>query len=385
VTRWTTKKNTNGESSVSTNALRRRRRSVSSLLVEVVKVGSVVSHPNADRLELAKVKGWQCIIQKGQFQEGDLALFIPPDAILPDSFIEQHKLEYLRKGGRTRTLKLRGELSEGILVSAPPDSCEGQNLAETLGIIKWEPPEPEYQRLRDAKAKPVRNRPNPNFTKYCDPENFKHYPNLFEIGEQVVVTEKIHGTNARFGWVPRHYDGFWGRVKRSLFGWFLDEWEWCVGSRNVHLLPGRPRFYKDDPYHKIAKRLGLKNRIPKGYTVYGEIFGPKIQDLTYGRTEIDIRFFDAKKGNEYLSYPDFVTFCRACFLQTVPLLYSGPYKPGLVETHTCGQSLLDASTLREGCVIKAAFEDRPHPRLGRKILKTINTDYLLRKSGTEFH
>jgi RNA ligase (TIGR02306 family) len=90
---------------------------VSELLVNVVKLESLVRHENADTLLIATIGGWYCIVKEGEFQAGDLAVYIPIDSVLPDVLIEKYELSYLKNGGRVRTVKLRGFISQGLLPS----------------------------------------------------------------------------------------------------------------------------------------------------------------------------------------------------------------------------------------------------------------------------
>lgn len=356
---------------------------MSSHVVEVVRVDKVEKHPNADRLELVYIKGWVSIIQTGQFKVGDLAVYIPIDSVLPEAMVEKHKLEYLKNGARVRTVKLRGAISQGLLLPPDPGTREGQNVAAIWGITKWEPPSADFQ-PRNSPRKATRLRPNPNFARYTDIENIKNFPNVFEDGERVVITEKIHGTNARYGMVERHITGLWSRLKTLLFG----KWEFVVGSHNVQLTaftPKHAKFYAEDVYTKIAKRYRLNELIPPGYTLYGEIYGKGVQDLTYGLDDIDVAFFDLKKGERYLSLLELGEFCADRRLPLAPILYRGPWSPDLLGRLTDGASRLSqVEQIREGCVVRPEIEAN-HFRVGRKILKSVSADYLLRKNGTEFH
>src|SRR6185295_8695891 len=88
---------------------------MSKLHVEICKIDSITPIENADRIVLATVKGWNCIIGKDTFNIGDLCIFIPPDAVLTEEFIEKNKLNYL-KGTRIRTIKLKGVISQGLVL-----------------------------------------------------------------------------------------------------------------------------------------------------------------------------------------------------------------------------------------------------------------------------
>ncbi len=56
---------------------------MSSLIVEVCEISQILAHPNADALEVAVVKGWQCIIKKDGFRAGDRVVYFPLDTVLP--------------------------------------------------------------------------------------------------------------------------------------------------------------------------------------------------------------------------------------------------------------------------------------------------------------
>jgi RNA ligase (TIGR02306 family) len=77
----------------------------------IEEIAEVCPHPNADALELAKIKGWQVCIKKGEFKKGDLCIYICVDSVLEDKPI----YEFLRnKNFRIKTVKLRGQISQGI-------------------------------------------------------------------------------------------------------------------------------------------------------------------------------------------------------------------------------------------------------------------------------
>ena len=89
--------------------------------------------------------------------------------------------------------------------------------------------------------------------------------------------------------------------------------------------------------------------------------------------------------NEQLYFPlnSVKALCAKWGLPTVPEIYVGPYLPGIVQADTSGKSLLCPTQMREGIVIKLLHEGNS-PQIGRKILKSVSEDYLLRKNGTEF-
>jgi RNA ligase (TIGR02306 family) len=358
---------------------------MSSLIVEVCKIDQVEKHHNADRLSIATVKGWNCIVGLDQYKAGDLVVYIPPDSIIPDELVEKYNLEYLRNGNRVRTTRLRGYISQGLILPLPEGKFkEGDDVAKTLGITKWEPPAPSYQ--QGHKNTSNRN-PNPFFDKYVDMENIKNYPNVFSENDKVVITEKLHGTSWRAGIHPRLEKGFWNKVKSvvlKLIGKY-DTHEFVYGSRNVQLsYTGHKGWYGEDIYGQIAKKYNMKDIIPKDYAVYGEVVGEGIQDLTYGRKELELFVYDVKYKGRYLPYDEFKQFCDERGLQTVPVLYIGDWSTELLSKFTDGKSIMCPTQIREGCVVKD-FNENNHSRVGRKILKSISPDYLMRKDATEFH
>jgi hypothetical protein len=104
---------------------------------------------------------------------------------------------------------------------------------------------------------------------------------------------------------------------------------------------------------------------------------------------LDFRAFDIAVGNRgaerYLEWDHFSMACDKLNVQTVPMLYRGPYSKSVVLEHTDGNTTLsDKKQIREGVVVKSAVEAR-NQHYGRKIAKSVSEAYLLRKgSTTEF-
>ena len=163
--------------------------------VTVRTVDQVLPHPNADRLEMARVAGWACVIAPGQFKAGDLAAYIPEGAIVPPALLAELGLEGKLAGpafNRVRAVMLRGQLSQGLLVPARPGWVEGQSVMAELGVEKFNPGVPEGaegQRyvLEEDEYLPF------------DLESIQAYPDLITEGEEVVMTEKLHGVFVAVG------------------------------------------------------------------------------------------------------------------------------------------------------------------------------------------
>lgn len=317
--------------------------------VKVVRVGAIEKHPNADQLEVTNVWNYPVIIRTGDFQTGDLAVFYPIDAVLPDT---EHWRTILGSSRRVKAKKLRGIFSMGLLGKPPEDAREGDDVRELLGVEKYEAPLEctiGGENEKDPGVIPV----------YTDIEGFRRWPNLFLPEEEVVLTEKIHGANARYAFVE---DKLW------------------VGSHT--------RFKKDSDtniWWMAARQYNLEEKLRElpGVAFYGEVFG-QVQDLKYGITRgISLRIFDAMNLSErrYVNYDKCIDLCSKIGLDMVPELYRGPWNDSLVDFRN-GKSTLAPHT-REGFVVKPVIEslavfDGWH---SRKILKFVGEDYHLRKSA----
>jgi RNA ligase (TIGR02306 family) len=357
---------------------------MSSLIIEVCKIEEVTKHPNADKLDIVRVKNWNCIVGLNQYKVGDLVVFCPPDSIIPPNLIDKYNLEYLRSNGKVGTTKLRGFISQGLVLDLPEGNYkEGDDLAAVLNITKYEVPESPAM-----PNQPKKSRLNPGFDKYTDIENIKNFKDVFKEGDFVVASEKVHGSNARFANLEITINRklpFLFLVKNLFKKYILKQThQFVYGSHNVQL-EGRAKtnnFYGDDKWGQIAKKYDMANIIPKDYIVYGEIYGKGIQDLTYGLNDVDLVVFDVKYKDKYLDWDAFYEFCKELDLPIVPILYIGTWNEGVLD-YTNGKSKICPSQIREGIVIKTVKEEN-NPKIGRKILKSVSPDYLTRKNGTEF-
>lgn len=406
---------------------------MSTLIVEVCKINRISPHDNADRLEIATVGGWQCIVLKDRFKKGDKIVYIPIDSMIPFELSEKLGItKYLENPekdendnilfSRVRTVKLRGIISQGLVIDADPSWELGKDVKDILGIKKYIPRFKNHGGPNLKHKTPKWRLPEyPDFNKYTNIENINHYIDVFEEGEEVVVLEKIHGTNSRFGKINIDIDFFpfferlTIRIKKIAdkltFGIYsYDPFRFLVGSHNCNIKkPKREQNYKNiiNVYWKIAKKYDLENKLHNDEEMFAEIYGINIQKyFEYDATEDDpikARFFDLKfrsigmKEGEYELYKkdlskfpghmvyanwDVFTFrCEQLNLPIVPVLYRGPFHPDLINEYKTGKSMI-GNHMREGCVIKPVFE-RFHPKLGRVILKCISEEYLLFKAGKE--
>lgn len=370
---------------------------MSTYKVEVCEVKEVRHHPNADRLDIVKVKGWECITGRDDYVPGDTVIYIPPDSLVTNEFVKEFNITYLKGKGKTRigAVKLRGEWSEGLIIPNREGFKIGENVANYYDIIKYEPIEPPTPNISSRKGRRGEKYMRAKhrlygglFPKYTDIENIKNFPDVLEEGEDVVITEKIHGTNFRAGYAP--IQG--GKPYKLLKRMFGQSHQFLVGSRNVILDndPRRPTYYGDNVYAKVAEMWRLINRVPEDYIVYGEIFGRNhnggaIQkSYEYGRSELDVVFFDIAYKQEYLPLYDVMGLLEHWGLPHVPVYYIGPWSNDLIGKFTNLMSKLDEHTLQEGFVVRPVTP-RKDKFLGRVILKALSPAYIAQRDRTEGH
>lgn len=367
---------------------------MSTLKVEVTVIDEILAHPNAERLELARVKGWMCIVQKGRYKAGDKCVYFPIDSVLPpavesklfppDSKVKLHN-------SRIRTIKLRGAISQGLVADPALFALEyhatDTDVTDLLGVKKYEPPASSNNGIGNVRCAASKKQINPNFRKYTDLENIKNYTEVFQPGEQVSVTEKIHGTNFRCGYVPFVADTFLKKVKK-FFG-FAPDFEFVYGSRNVQLQNKLlyNGFYDENVYSKIVEQYNLRELLEDGQVIYGEIYGFGIQaNYTYGCREGEHKLvvFDLMQDDKYVSPDALRAFLEEVELPGSPELYRGPFDYNKMKELTQGDSVLaPEQKVREGIVIKPLEEAVCY--MGRKVLKFINDEYLLKDDNTDFH
>ena len=348
---------------------------MSEVIVSPAEITEILPHPNADNLEIAVIRGWQTVVRKDLFTTGQLALYIPPDAMIPKPLAElwgvDGYLSWRGEMGRVRSARLRGEPSHGFMVP-----CD--NLAAALGIEKWQPAlvDGKYgPKMLAAEFEPD----HPQFPAYTHIENYRNYPDILQLGVPVVVTEKIHGTNSRIGRI-RMLDGEGDLVARTLVGTHHRQFKPDAAGTTYHepltLCPQLTMLLDS----VLASRPGATSAV-----LYGEVYGGTIQDLAYGLKQPAYLAFDLMVNGEYLEYDDFEAWCDSFDVPTAPVLYSGPWDSDLVKPLINGPTTLNGGPcIREGVVIRP-FYKRNERRFGRVILKWVGDQYLCRKGGTELN
>ncbi|MFF2571667.1 RNA ligase (ATP) [Streptomyces sp. NPDC101191] len=345
---------------------------------------TVHSHPNADALELAQVGLYRAVVAKGRYRTGDIALYIPEQAVLPTALVDELGLTGRLAGkasDRVKAVRLRGELSQGLVclpkaldgVDLEQAAQDGTDFAELLGITKWAPPIPPTM-SGDVEAAP-------ELLPWVEIENLHRFPDVFEPGEPVVLTEKLHGTACLVTYLAEE-----GRTLVSSKGFGAKGLALKEDPRNLYWRAvhghGVPAVAA-----RLAERLGATR-----VGLFGEVYGAGVQDLAYGanaRAEDGLGFavFDVSAEIDgQVRWLDPAEVLAPGELPLVPRLHTGPYDLDTVLALASGRETVSGRELhlREGVVVRPVTE-RYSPVLGgRAIAKAVSPAYLTRKGGTEY-
>lgn len=404
--------------------------------VKVVRIDSKENHPNADRLTIYYIGGYACISNKledgsDRYNVGDLVVYIPENAILPEWLLK--KMHFWNdekncgtlagsKGNRVKCCKLRNVYSEGVLYPVKtikeyderltiPDgytendkfifadsvdekgnndvrfiyAVEGSDVAEFLGITKYEPTIPTSMSGEVFNGDMI--------AKSYDVEPIEKYLDKLVIGEEVVFETKVHGTQCR--WLFKHSeanDKTFGKDKNIFIcskglgnkGLFFKNND--LNANNVYV----KAFVDNNIEEKIINSKYYKD----GYDIQicAEIYGSGIQDLTYGfeNGKFSYVVFDVFIGGlicgRYLNYDELSEFCKECGLQMIDCLYRGEFTLDKVKEFTDGKDTIgtNPNQIREGIVIKP-MNERNDRDIGRVMLKSVSQVYKLRKGGTDYN
>jgi RNA ligase (TIGR02306 family) len=358
----------------------------------VARINEIKPIEGADKIEQGVIGGWNCIIQKGQYKVNDLVAVATTDAVIPQHLSDDMNVtNYLRKGGRVRTVKLRGVYSECLIIPIEKtglfkyEFTEGKDLMDIMYIYKYEPPAVQVQL---ASGRKIRYSQNPNFGIYYKFPNIKNVKGMFNDLDEVEVTRKIHGTNARYGIVKKNKLSIWDKVKR-FFGDKWVEYEYVYGSHNVEKGSDSQGFYDSDVWKTIAEKYRIRERlweqvklewdyissdeykIGEGFVIYGEIYGPGIQkNYDYGLKEIEYAGFDVTINGKYQPLHDSYCYHRMLDLPYVPILAVDRWTQELQDRHVFDK-IEGTKVPHEGVVIKSMNGDR------HKVAKIINPEYLI--------
>lgn len=308
-------------------------------LATIEEIAEVKEHPNADLLELAIIKGWQCVVKKGEFSSGDKVIYCEIDSWIPHSiapFLTRGKdtpKEYEGiKGQRLSTIKLRGKLSQGLVLptSLLPEKGEygvGDDIAETLGILKWEPPIPACLGGQVAGGFPTR------LVRKTDQERIQNLFDDLNPNDSWEITIKIDGSSMTL----IKYEGQVRVCSRN--------WELKMNEENAH-----------NTLVTMATKLTPNLESIDNYAFQGELFGEGIQSNKEKIKGHRFAIFDIYNIDEkrYLDGGEREELCQQLGLEHVPIIARAAPTPKSIEAalkQAEGRSI--NAKVREGIVYKS--------------------------------
>lgn len=349
-------------------------------LASIQEISDITPIDNADNIELATVKGWKVVVKKGEFTIGNKCVYFEIDSLLPQvqelSFLANKGVKTIvvegkqYTGYRLRTIKLRGRISQGLVLPIPSlDNIYDElglpranfnlddDLTSTLGIVKYEIESPIAMQ---GQAKGT----FPAIFPRTDLERIQNIGDFLERNRDRLfqLQEKVDGQSL------------------SIYR-YQDECGLC--SRNLEL-----KEIETDERWNTVKRLGLFEKLKDQNTypnicLQGEFIGLSIQSNRLDLKERTILMFDAFNIDEqkYLTPHQFIEFCKSLGIKTVPVLADNfPIVGENVDSllaMAVRNSEVTPGVMLEGIAFKAV-DDYIDFRLGRPVFKCINNEYLLK-------
>lgn len=315
--------------------------------------------PWADKIEIVKVLGWQCIVSKeDNFQVNDKVIFIEIDSIVP----ERPEFEFLRKYNyRVKTIKLKGVVSSGLVLpinkflSESPDI--GTDVSIQLGVLHWEKPIPIHMQGQKAGRFPVHLVPK------TDEIRIQSFPDIINELYNVpcYVTAKLDGTSGSYIF---HNNKFY------------------ICSRNNIMKDNEEN--RDNLYVRMAHKYDIEKKLRnygKNIALQGEIAGPGLQKNPMGLKDLELFIFNVYDidSQKYLDFNDFKRVTEDLDLKMVPMLFDN-----ILFTHMSIDDFLEMAKgnyegtnhPREGIVIRSLVEKYSNALEGRLSFKCINPEYL---------
>ena len=332
-------------------------------LATIRRIAEIRPIENADAIEHVRVDGWWVVGKKGEYQVNDLAVYIEIDAWCPHElapFLSKGKdpREYNGvKGERLKTVKLRGAVSQGLLLPIPAELndptqfTEGSDVTELLGVQKWEPPIPAQLRGKIAG----------NFPSWLRKTDEDRIQNCFKdvsprLNESWVIEEKVDGSSMTVGY--RKCDFILDKEGRPI------PEEFVVCSRNLSLKLED----EDNTFVRVAKESSIQDAMKsygRNLGISGELIGEGVQGNKYdikGHRWLVFNIFDVDTG-KYVSAEDRQLIIRdlvalGATIEQVPVitavgtkLLDGLSVDDFLEMAE-GKSALNPKTEREGLVFK---------------------------------
>jgi RNA ligase (TIGR02306 family) len=348
-------------------------------LVRKVIVDSISPIEGADRIELAHIGGWQCVVPKGQFKAGDVGVYFEIDSALP---ADDPRYEFLKKSSykefkddngnvleacvRIRTQEFRKKLSQGLLMPVGDfpeivDAELGADCAEVLHVQHYDHIASKYIKCEDAKGL------LPGWIPSTELERIQNLSNYFDEkkGMEFEVTRKIDGQSMTVFYAPEYR-------ANDPFGVCSHELEFKLDS--------------DSLFVKLANQLGLREKLEQHYketgielAIQGELHGLGIQKNRDKLTDVQFRVYSIYNITKqmYLSPDERHEWCEKYGVPHVPVI-ARHFKPfdtfkDTDELLAYSDGLTENGNPREGLVYK-----QEESSLKPILFKAVSNKYLLK-------
>jgi hypothetical protein len=353
-------------------------------LATIRQISGIKPIPGADRIVVAQIDGWECVVKKDEFNDGEMVVYVEVDSIMP----ERPEFEFLRERKfRVKTIRLRQQISQGLVLplSILPDGHYklDDDVTDIIGVRKHDP-QADQERLLTAQnkssdghgclykwllrfkwfrklfAKPKRKGGFPDWIVKTDEERIQNKTAMFEIeknlGTLFTATEKLDGQSATY-----------------FLRKFGKKYEFGVCSRNIRLdKPDESSYWSIALRHHIEGILKQIIGDEKYVVLQGEIIGPGIQKNKYQLDVYDFYAFNLIYPEGKIDTRDIPACIGRFGIKTVPLIYNSTALKESVSAmvnDAKGNSLLLSTQKREGLVWRS-YE--------RNIsFKVINPEFLL--------
>ena len=278
-------------------------------LASVQRIWKIEPIEGADRIELAHVLGWQCVVNKDQFQPMDIGVYFEIDSFLPIcpefEFLRASsykKTDIMGEGFRLRTMRFRGQLSQGLLLplsqfpQIPADAEIGTDVTELLGVRKW-----EIEERATTGGTVIGSLPYD--IPHTDETRVQEEPELIQAfaGLEYYISTKMDGSSHSIG---------------------IDEDGFHVAGHNYE--------YKDDgssSFYELVKARGYQEKLGafakenglKLLTIQGELCAPGIQQNRLRLTKPEWYVFTVRENGKRVGLNRMLQVCQALGMEHVPI------------------------------------------------------------------
>ena len=344
-------------------------------LASIQRIWKIEPIEGADRIELAHVLGWQCVVNKGQFQPMDIAVYFEIDSFLPirDVFefmrsSSYKKTDIMGEGFRLRTMRFRGQISQGLLLPVsqfpeiPKNADVGDDVTELLGVRKW-----EIEERATTGGTVIGTLPYD--IPHTDETRVQEEPELIQAfaGLEYYISTKMDGSSHSIG---------------------IDENGFHVTGHNYE--------YKDDgssSFYKLVKAREyqakmedyMKAQGPKMLTIQGELCAPGIQQNRLRLAKPEWYVFTIRENGKRVGLKRMLQICEALDITPVPIEEVGTDLPSKYPTVEALLSRADGEYpnggKKEGIVIRPT-EPVFCPLISASLsMKVVSNKYLLKNDG----